>query len=1167
MTSRSYSLPTQRDLDALLQLTDETTHNERAHLVATTCRALYLHQDTERLDALLHALIHHPEVMYRRLGVLGTQAARHVDMLLVAAHDSSQLVNHGALHFLTKLSQADIPTFAILLEELAPRMYQSLLLKLIQSNDRARGTALLAHFLQHPPKEDRVEDILLALLPMCQDSALLEAIVSRFALEELPLLRLAQWRAEALIDILEESIPTPAMDAHAHQLCWRYMPSLTKAHAHFPERATILARRILPRRSFAHASMPLLRKIANQDASQFLDILASESGASILPRLRELTRASQLRSWPEAAQLELLRIARLDLENVAHLLSLLPPSRRGDLFEQIWSTQERVSLVLPDALLDTLPHTTRQQEARRMLHLSDIASSETRRQHYTAYLPPEEASDTLDAILGRAQADERARAWRLMVKNLALVREPLTPLLQRAARRLTNEQDPVRSSFLQALAALPGERFGGEEDGEALLTLLTHVVEARDTSWQTKHHATRLMQRILQAHARFPARPIVESAMQGLLILSTHDTYTAFPNLEAHLDEAAAQALTDRLVPWLESLSKRNYPQQLLHFTSALGKRAHKRARLQALIYDLIWVKGAPFSQAISLWLHDPDTREARVLHLLDRDPSTFAHRDVANYLHHRRQDLLTPYLQGNPLPKGLYTSRARVYTLPFFWNGFERWHTSQQELLAGHLRALIHDKKQPTHVRASQLHTLAKLPIIGSEEMQTWLTYKETPIIEAALGASVWLDSPEGVLELLLGFLSTKHARVAMYALQRQLQCYRSSQVLATIDAILDQDRVKITVQKEALRLLGDLGTPRAAGRLLDVWRGRALHKDVLLALVHATRRMLHHEAARTILDELAATASKLPTDTARGILDLGMQDISPGFDVYYLGVLLAITTEAEPVVSTQFSSLIASQAWRLREDIAMQARVAKHLSAEVLDTSDRRLSAWSMALQALIESSTFEIIADAFIEMSRALVSRATAFPLTYDFPDLQRDCAALVRVHEITSRLTSRGRFTSQHVALRARYLKEVELPVVLGEDTCALLAMQLFDLLVQSEPEQSDPATLLETIWHMLEGREEVLASFSRFDEEFYDSHLEPSRTVREASSAWRAMAYEMFEAGLSSNQSEARRYFLFECFLIAARSLDWPEHWRRLLVERRHDVTSPNIQRRAMRVTF
>nr|WTB32662.1 hypothetical protein OG781_27145 [Streptomyces sp. NBC_00830] len=89
-----------------------------------------------------------------------------------------------------------------------------------------------------------------------------------------------------------------------------------------------------------------------------------------------------------------------------------------------------------------------------------------------AYLPAAEARAHLLAATRRPAAEDRALAWPLLVRNAAGSGESTAiAVLLDDLQRLRNEQEPVRSPALTALAEVPPGLFAGTDTTLAVLAL------------------------------------------------------------------------------------------------------------------------------------------------------------------------------------------------------------------------------------------------------------------------------------------------------------------------------------------------------------------------------------------------------------------------------------------------------------------------------------------------------------------------------------------------------------------------------------------------------------------------------------------------------------------------------------------------------------------------
>ena len=261
-------------------------------------------------------------------------------------------------------------------------------------------------------------------------------------------------------------------------------------------------------------------------------------------------------------------------------------------------------------------------------------------------------------------------------------------------------------------------------------------------------------------------------------------------------------------------------------------------------------------AQAMALLAeHLPNDRERVITAALARDESWAIQPAVMNYLHARRQDLLTPFL-GQRAIKGWFSTGRVRYVLPLA-SGFHRWTDSQQETFAATLAELA---KPPARAADAQvtwdvLHAVRRLPAlpaVGAGPLIA-LARDERPAVQETAVLTPWAGSTPGRASrswsMLLG--DARAARSRVYALRQALDDLPPARVLAVMRAV---PLGKVTVAKEAVRLAGEFGGPAALGWFAELDR-RDLHRDVRGALLRASWDHLERPEAWSILDSSAGS------------------------------------------------------------------------------------------------------------------------------------------------------------------------------------------------------------------------------------------------------------------------------------------------------------------------
>jgi hypothetical protein len=619
-------------------------------------------------------------------------------------------------------------------------------------------------------------------------------------------------------------------------------------------------------------------------------------------------------------------------DHFAKLISRLPFHLRADLFESATRglTTDHVEWTV--GLLMALPRYIREREALRMLGLPRAKTDGMWRRTLLGMRDIDLVREVLKVEASSAQAEERGSAHAALVRATfgsgKGVEETLTWLA-----RTRNEQDPVRGAFLAALAEVPVHYF---QDPEVLDAVISPSFEARDISYMTRASILRIARRVMTSQATDPKGSMFLFAISLLERLAGAQGTPDFPALYPNLPKGAENAIFLALKPWIQAAQSRQQAQHVFALWRALGKRAWKIEEFGKLIGDSIWSGNKNHAgTAASYWLEDPSTRDQRVVDLVHRDASALYLRQVLEHCHIRRQTLLEKRFGGRP-PKGRFHD-GKVTFIHRFSSGFWRWPTTLQRLYVDQIRLAEVDGKQYSATRASLIQMRARVPISIVSDFSKELASSDVVIQEAALGAIVWTDCPAGALPILVQNLDSDRARVAIYALPRLARLTLRTDFVNALAALLEADHLKVTVHKEVLRLLGQVGSAEAVVLLEREWR-KALHRDVRIAALHAARSLLAQPISWEILRDGAQSES---ASVAKAVVQVPVCTVASRYRRRYLELMMASADHQDPEVRKAFFGALRA-GWGL-VDLPMSVDVAGRVIAR-LDELDPWRSALGM-------------------------------------------------------------------------------------------------------------------------------------------------------------------------------------------------------------------------------
>ena len=532
-----------------------------------------------------------------------------------------------------------------------------------------------------------------------------------------------------------------------------------------------------------------------------------------------------------------------------------------------WSTQAQTSDgTIAVRVLDALPADLRHREARRHLALPRLSTQPDLRNTYASLLPLEEAKAVLVSFLGHPEGEERAKAMRALLGSVLHEPASIAPALA-TVRARKFEQDPVRLAMIEALAALPVRSYAAEHL-EDVGAIVGDALDAADLSQRAAAAAERLVVRLFRVDAAWGAKWLTS-------ILEKRGSISAL----AGLADALVPGDVDRLAPALADLAATWGTQErsgaLLWLAGSFGLRL---TQIPALLDALERMsREQPFVGVAALALallrkHAPERFAALVPELLAVDPSYVILESVATYVSVFRQDLLAPFVSDAPMTGRFATGRTSWAIR--FSRGHGRWTSKLQAVHAAAWTSVLNDPKRDVPTLIAAVRSLAELSFAPRDALLPFASDPRQPVRETAIRALPWLDGGQGV-PVLLACLDDARARWAIYALRKAFSEMRRERVLAYLRAAPTS---KVTVAKEVVRLLGELGGAAAYQEILALDQKEDLHRDVRIALLRAVWDHLERPETWPILERAVAhpdwvVASKL-ADVPLGRLSLAAQE-----------------------------------------------------------------------------------------------------------------------------------------------------------------------------------------------------------------------------------------------------------------------------------------------------
>jgi len=472
-----------------------------------------------------------------------------------------------------------------------------------------------------------------------------------------------------------------------------------------------------------------------------------------------------------------------------------------------------------------LPTKEREEEARRQLYLECNEAKPLQKMEAAALLPWDEGMEANKQYIQNNDIEQRAPALKSQIWGVRYQRRRFQDALELVTKR-PYDNDVVRQAMLSALASLP-QVIWKEEHLQSLKAIYSHSFDAADLSVSSQESLWKLGVKLL------PNYPKQVSPLMAKLVNESRVRNSNWGSLDRSIPSVALSHLENALMPTLKLYMKRKdvtavrligrFFHEVLDRVPQILNLLEEAAMEER--FDFVWITLRAIKR------HKPERIAGMVQQMLDDDPSKVLLGDMDNYLTRCKPSLLDRYIVEFGY-KGAHSNGQ--LQIRRFWKGKGTWTARQQELYAKTLAKASRERIYADGDVQDYVRLLAELPYSENADavLKELAALKENRIAvrDTAIRALGRVDEGKGIA-FLLDALDDERARIAIYALRSIL--FKNFSPHGALEILKDVKSKKITVQKEVIRLIGDLNTTEALEYLVEKERDTTLHVDIRCALL----------------------------------------------------------------------------------------------------------------------------------------------------------------------------------------------------------------------------------------------------------------------------------------------------------------------------------------------